>query len=162
MTETSGDNDKQANSEENLEHVRYFQDAYELTLSKVALGNLFLQREIEVAKLEHAAFAAVLKAARKKIENVEVHAAPPPKRSSPPVTAAFLLAFIAPKDSAQALLGDLEEMFQKNAERFGDKQATRMYWFEVARSIGPIAWQWVKKMGFITFLVDYLRTKFGF
>lgn len=93
--------------------------------------------------------------------NANMRQLQPPKRSSPPATAAFLLAFVAPKNLAQALLGDLEEIFQKNAERFGDSQARRMYWLEVARSFGPLAWQWIKRMGLITFLVDYFRSKFG-
>jgi hypothetical protein len=83
------------------------------------------------------------------------------KRSSPPAPAAFLLAFVAPKHSAQALLGDLEEMFQKNVDKFGERAARRMYWLEVARSFGPLVWQWIKRMGFVTLVIDYVRSKFG-
>jgi hypothetical protein len=56
---------------------------------------------------------------------------------------------------------DLHEMFQKNAERYGTKQARRKYWIEVARSFGPLLWQWLKRIGFFTVLIDYFRSKIG-
>jgi hypothetical protein len=86
---------------------------------------------------------------------------PPSKRCSPPATAAFLLAFIAPKNTVQAFLGDLEEVFHKNAARLGERQARRQYWMQVFASLGPLAWQWLKRVGFVTVLVDYFRAKFG-
>ena len=80
---------------------------------------------------------------------------------TPPVLAELFISFLAPKNSAQGLLGDLQEMFQKNAERYGAKQARRRYWIEVVRSFVPLLWQWLKRIGLFTFLIDYLRSKFG-
>jgi hypothetical protein len=84
-----------------------------------------------------------------------------PKRAAPPMLAEFLVSFLAPKASAQSFLGDLQEMYQKNIERFGEPQARWKYWIEVARSFGPLLWQWLKRVGFFTVLIDYFRTKFG-
>jgi hypothetical protein len=160
VTEKNGDDDNQIFF--NAFEVALFEAYYEKTVSRVALGNLFLQKDIESARKAHVEIRAQIKAIEERLEIVAEELAPPPhKRSSPPASAALLLAFIAPKHSAQALLGDLEEMFQKNADRFGEDRARRLYWFEVARSIGPLVWQWVKRMGFITLLVDYFRSKFG-
>jgi hypothetical protein len=83
------------------------------------------------------------------------------KTSSPPLFAEMFLSFLAPKNSAQAQLGDLQEMFEKNAERFGEKQARRKYWMQVAQSLAPLLWQWLKRVGFFTVLVDYFRSKLG-
>jgi hypothetical protein len=84
------------------------------------------------------------------------------ERATPPVLAELFISFLAPKNSAQALLGDLQEMFEKNAERYGAKQARWKYWIEVVRSFGPLLWQWLKRVGFFTVLIDYFRSKFGF
>jgi hypothetical protein len=83
------------------------------------------------------------------------------ERAAPPMLAELFISFLAPKNSAQGLLGDLQEMFQKNAERYGTKQARRKYWIEVGRSFGPLLWQWLKRIGFFTVLIDYFRAKFG-
>jgi hypothetical protein len=81
--------------------------------------------------------------------------------ASPPMLAEFLISCLAPKNSAQAMLGDLQEMFEQNAGRFGEKQARRKYWMQVASSIVPLVWRWVKRLGLLTLLVDYFRSKFG-
>ncbi|MGY8709513.1 permease prefix domain 2-containing transporter [Bradyrhizobium sp. 18BD] len=153
MTDTDGEDDKQGNGV----WITY----YDSKVMKVALGNLFIQKQIESARSEHKKLRAMIEAAQDCLDKASQQSTSPPKRSTPPAVAAFLLAFIAPKNSAQALLGDLEEMFQRNAERFGDSQARRMYWFEVARSVGPIVWRWIKRMGIVTLVVDYVRSKFG-
>jgi hypothetical protein len=80
---------------------------------------------------------------------------------SPPALAELAISLLAPKNSAQALLGDLQEMFQKNAHRFGEKQARRKYWMQVASSLAPLVWHWLKRIGFFTFLIDYCRSKLG-
>jgi hypothetical protein len=76
---------------------------------------------------------------------------------APPAFAQIVISFLAPKNTVQALLGDLQEMFQKNADRFSDKQARRMYWMQVV----PLIWQGAKRLGFLAVLVDYFRSKFG-
>lgn len=164
MTDKNGDDDKQDKLQRHV--FLSFTHRVELTTKKVALVNLLLQKEIEnqvkLTREEHEKLTAKIREIQEGLDVTE-HIAPPPlpKRTSPPASAALLLAFIAPKNSAQALLGDLEEMFQKNADKFGEDRARRMYWLEAARSVGPIVWQWVKRMGFITLLVEYVRRKFN-
>jgi hypothetical protein len=80
---------------------------------------------------------------------------------APPPLAELVISFLAPKNSVQAQLGDLQEMFQKNADRFGERQARRKYWKQVAVSLAPLIWKWLKRIGFFTFVVDYFRSKLG-
>ncbi|WP_445222473.1 permease prefix domain 2-containing transporter [Bradyrhizobium sp. Pa8] len=149
------DDDKQTDdvfvhfTDEALKHVLHFDHE---------IRGRLVENMIKLTAEEHKLLVAELA----KLEANATQLAPPAtKRATPPAPAEFLLAFIAPKNSAQAFLGDLEELFQKNAERFGEPQARRMYWFEVARSFGPLVWQWIKRMGFVTLVVDYVRSKFG-
>jgi hypothetical protein len=53
------------------------------------------------------------------------------KSIAPPAIAEFFISFLAPKGSGQAFLGDLQEMFQKNVDRFGEQQARRKYSLEL-------------------------------
>ncbi len=76
--------------------------------------------------------------------------------TSPPMVAEFLIACLAPKNSAQALLGDLDELFQENAVRFGERKARRKYWMQVASSFMP----WLKRF-VVTVVVGYIRSKIG-
>jgi hypothetical protein len=159
VTDGNGDGDKQIDSKG---HRASFARTYEEKVTKVALANLFLQKEIESARYEYAKLTATIKAAEEHLENASAQAAPSlPKRSTPPATATFILAFMAPKNSAQAYLGDLEEVFHKNEARFGERQARRQYWMQVASSFGPLLWQWLKRIGFFTVLIHYFRSKFG-
>lgn len=80
---------------------------------------------------------------------------------SPPPWAELLISILAPKNTAQAQLGDLQEMFAKNVERLGVKLARRKYLMQVAASAMPLVWQWMKRIGFFTILVDYFRSKLG-
>ena len=83
------------------------------------------------------------------------------RANTPPLLAELLISILAPKKTAQTQLGDLEEMFQKNATRYGEAQARRKYWREVARSLAPLLLQWGKRIGFFTVLFDYFRAKLG-
>jgi hypothetical protein len=166
VTEENGDNDKQDNLPRQVWLSFAISDRIEQATTKVALGNLFLQNELEnqimLTREEHEKLVAKIRELQEGLESATEQVMPTPSnRSTPPAAAAFLLALIASKNSAQALLGDLEEVFQKNAERFGDSEARKMYWFEVARSVRPLVWQWIKRMGFITLVIDYVRSKFG-
>lgn len=159
MNDKNGEYDKPVTAEERR---IFFTWSYEENLRKVALGNLFLQKELEIGHDEHKKLRATIKATQESLERLSERAAPDThQRSYPPGLAAFLLALIAPEKSAQALLGDLEEVFEKNIARFGERHARKIYWFEVARSMGPLLWRWVKRVGIFTFLVDYFRSKIG-
>jgi hypothetical protein len=81
---------------------------------------------------------------------------------SPPQTAEWLFAMFAPTKSADAQLGDLQEMFENDSKRVGTRRAERLYWTRVIRSIAPAAWQKLKKLGWLGIIIDYGRTKLGF
>jgi hypothetical protein len=107
------------------------------------------------------------KLSTEQVEEPEVVIAPirvtPAKATgSPPQFAEHCIAFLAPKNTAQAILGDMEEMFQNNVRRLGEKEARRIYWMQVRASGGQFLWQWFKRIGFFTVLVDYVRGKIGF
>jgi hypothetical protein len=76
--------------------------------------------------------------------------------TSPPMFATWLIVLLAPESSANAQLGDLDDMFQQNVKRFGEKAARRKYWKQVIMSLVP----WLKRL-VVTVLVGYLRSKFG-
>lgn len=81
---------------------------------------------------------------------------------SPPRFAETLVQLFAPKRTVQHLLGDLQEVFEKNCNRFGKARARRLYWAQVLRAIGPGIWRRIKRLGLIAFLIDYGRSKLGF
>jgi hypothetical protein len=85
---------------------------------------------------------------------------------TPPWLAENLFSAFAPKKSADAQLGDLQEIFQENVKRFGLERARRMYWIRISREVGPLLFQklkrLVKRFGIIALLIDYGRTKLGF
>lgn len=83
------------------------------------------------------------------------------QQPSPPQLAEALFSMLAPKKTVQHLLGDMQEIFEKNCARFGKARAKRLYWTQVLRAIGPGLWRRVKKLGFIGILIDYGRSKIG-
>jgi hypothetical protein len=84
----------------------------------------------------------------------------------PPQLAESLISLLAPKKSADAQLGDLQEIFQENVKRFGLERARRMYCIRISREVGPLLLQklmrWLERFGIIALLIDYGRTKLGF
>jgi hypothetical protein len=117
-------------------------DLYSIAKQMAARGELLDPRE-KLSRLEGAA----------QIETTT--------QVDPPAFAELVISFLAPKNSVQGMLGDLHEMFQKNADRLGEPQARRKYWMQVANSLRPLIWQWVKRVGFFTVLVDFFRRKLG-
>ncbi|AMA55760.1 permease prefix domain 2-containing transporter [Bradyrhizobium sp. CCGE-LA001] len=162
MTDKNGDDDKNID----LPNLRSkfvnlgFVTAYELKVSKVALETLFVQREIESARKEYVKLRATIKEAEEKLEKAAEQIAAE-RSSSPPRLAKFMVALLAPESSAQAQLGDYEEMFAKNVARIGVKKARQYYWLQVSASLRPLAWAWIKRMSFVTLVVDYVRSKLG-
>ncbi|MFK4507011.1 permease prefix domain 2-containing transporter [Bradyrhizobium daqingense] len=162
MTDKDGDDDKTIHLPDfrgkfdNLGLVT----AYEMKITKVALDTLFIQREIESAREEYVKLGATIQAAEEKLEKASEQIAAE-RSSSPPRLARFAVALLAPESSAQAQLGDYEEMFAKNVARIGVRKARQIYWLQVSASLRPLAWAWIKRMGFVTLVVDYVRSKFG-
>jgi hypothetical protein len=81
--------------------------------------------------------------------------------TSPPAIAEALISMFSAKRFSESQLGDMQEIFDNNVKRFGPKRAKRLYWYEVVRSVGPILFHWLKRIGFVAILVDYGRKKMG-
>jgi hypothetical protein len=84
-----------------------------------------------------------------------------PAQTAPPRFAEFLFSLLAPKKSVDVQLGDLQEIFEGNVDRFGVRRARMLYWAQVLRAIGPGIWRRIKKLGFVGILIDYGRSKIG-
>lgn len=80
----------------------------------------------------------------------------------PPRVAETLVQLLAPKKLVDPLLGDLQEKFEKYAQRHGIERARRYYWTQVVREIGPIVWRRIKRLGIVALVIDYARSKLGF
>ena len=75
----------------------------------------------------------------------------------PPRLAEFFVALFLSKKKRDAVLGDLEERFDKNCEDFGLRRARVRYWAEALNSLGPLFWSAFKKLGFGALLFAWLR-----
>ena len=64
--------------------------------------------------------------------------------STPPHTAVWLLELFAPIESAEGLLGDLEEEFHTRVGRSGHRTARRWYWHQALRTCAHLAWETVR------------------
>lgn len=95
-----------------------------------------------VSKLHHAEQA---------VRALDEQATPP--TVAPPALAEAFISIFMPRRFSEAQLGDMQEIFEANAIRHGLSRAKRLYWYEVARSVGPIMFHWLKRVGFIALLV---------
>jgi hypothetical protein len=76
---------------------------------------------------------------------------------NPPALAEWLVALIVPRRRADAVLGDLEERFQRDAASRGLRRARLRYWAEALRSVGPIVWIKAKRLGFLALVAEIWR-----
>lgn len=86
-------------------------------------------------------------------KEIVVDAAPP---TSPPAWGEALIALLAPKRHVEAQLGDMQEVFERNKANYGEAVARRMYWRQVARSVGPLLGRLI-----IRAVIEYARSKIG-
>jgi hypothetical protein len=75
--------------------------------------------------------------------------------TDPPGLAEWLVALIVPR--ADAMLGDLEERFQRNVVSRGLQRARALYWAEALRSIGPVLWMRAKQFGVLALIAEIWR-----
>jgi hypothetical protein len=139
-----------------MRHLPIDEDKKNLRIT-LAVESLLHDRDF---KKSNAALKARIDQLTRRSEELlaQTRTAPP----SPPVFAELVISTLAPKNTAQALLGDLQEMFQANVRRLGEKEARRIYRMQVLASAGPLAWTWIKRIGVFTAFIDYVRSKFGF
>ena len=64
----------------------------------------------------------------------------------PPRNAKFLFSLFLDAKTCDALVGDLEERFKIVLKEFSPGKAKFWYWTMALRSVGPIVWDWGKKV----------------
>ncbi len=62
-----------------------------------------------------------------------------------PSWAVYLFYILLDAPNCDALVGDLEERYRLIRRKFGKRRADFWYWTQAVRSVGPIAWVWVKR-----------------
>ncbi len=72
-----------------------------------------------------------------------------------------MFALLAPRKTVSSQLGDLQEIFERDCEKYGLSRARRLYWAQVLNAIGPSLGRRIKRLGFIGILIDYSRSKIG-
>jgi hypothetical protein len=82
--------------------------------------------------------------------------------SEPPRTAERLFGIFAPKDTVDAQLGDLQQLYERDCFSLGEKRARERFNIRVLRSLVPLALQKAKRLGIIALLIEIGRRKFGF
>jgi hypothetical protein len=68
----------------------------------------------------------------------------PNSSTSPPLNAQFLFYLFLDTRNCDALVGDLDERYKLIHNKFGQRRANFWYWIQAIRSVGPIAWAWMK------------------
>ena len=82
-----------------------------------------------------------------------------PSLVPPPALGEILLGVFVPKRSRDTIIGDFNERFHLNRERYGDKRAKRFYWIDVLREIKPMVARLLRKVGLFALLADKFLTK---
>ena len=62
----------------------------------------------------------------------------PPNKLDPPKIAEFLLTALSSPSRGEAMVGDLNECFAEEREKFGRDRAVRLYWARTVRSLWPL------------------------
>jgi hypothetical protein len=83
------------------------------------------------------------------------------QRPEPPRLAEAAFALLAPRATVDSQLGDLQEIFSNNVQRYGSRRARWLYWLEVVRAIAPAMFRLAKRIGFIGLIIDYCRARLG-
>jgi hypothetical protein len=77
---------------------------------------------------------------------------------SPPLLAETLLCVFARAKDIDALMGDFEELFDRDREAgMSQSRAKVRYWARVLRSTGPQMWQAAKRVGWLGLIAAVMR-----
>jgi hypothetical protein len=78
----------------------------------------------------------------------------------PPRVAEFCLSLFLRGDKADALIGDLNERFEQDCERYGAKRAARIYWGRALRSLWPLLRRAAARVIRWSFMIESVRRLF--
>ncbi|UGY03122.1 permease prefix domain 2-containing transporter [Bradyrhizobium quebecense] len=79
----------------------------------------------------------------------------------PPALAETVFLLLASEVTVEAQLGDLQEMFNKNVDLYGQRTARLKYWRQVTRAVWPALLRLAKRVGVFGIVADYIRAKLG-
>jgi hypothetical protein len=77
--------------------------------------------------------------------------------TKPPFIGEWLITLVTPSRKADAILGDMEERFQRELAERSLTMARLLYWARVTRSVGPLALTSIKKAGWIAAVAEVFR-----
>lgn len=79
--------------------------------------------------------------------------------ATPPAMPEFFLAMLLPSDTAAAMLGDFSERFAVEASdpKIGERNARVRYWGRALRSVGPLTWACLKRLGVIALVINAIK-----
>ncbi len=80
--------------------------------------------------------------------------------SIPPAFAQFLIIIVSPSKRASAILGDLQEEFDRDLS-MGVERARLLYWARCLRSLGPLLVTKIKRAGIIAAVIELGRRILG-
>jgi len=81
--------------------------------------------------------------------------------TNPPGLAQFLARLLSPKEHGETILGDLQEIFQRDCKAFGRRRARLLYWSGTIRSVGPLVFTKLRNWGLFAAVIEYGRRKIG-
>jgi hypothetical protein len=87
------------------------------------------------------------------VDEVAVENLPPP----PPAAGEWLLTLLIRGRRAEALLGDLEELYRRDCDARGIRRASWLYWARALKSLGPLLWSAIKKIGIVAAVTEMAR-----
>jgi len=82
-------------------------------------------------------------------------------RKGPPGFAQWLILLLIKGRRADAILGDLDEIFARDCEQHGVKRARWLYRARVLHSIAPLLWVAIKRFGVVAAVADLVRRHLG-
>jgi len=74
------------------------------------------------------------------------HVEAEPVSLATPAVGETLIGLFCSGNIREAILGDLAEKFEERASERGASYARAWYWWQVARSFGPFAWRWGRRL----------------
>ena len=79
----------------------------------------------------------------------------------PPMLAEFVGAFFLRSELRESVVGCRAEDFAQNVTLFGRRGALAIYWRDIAASIGPQAWTWLRRLAIFGAVAEIYRRVTG-
>lgn len=117
-----------------------------------------------LAEAKHKAASALLKIQQREIALRNQGNEQPTTDATPPRLFEMILHFLMPRQTRQAIVGDMQEAFQRDRKRFGERYARRLYCKDAVLTIASIAGRALVKVSAIAWLgraMQWLMSKLG-